>query len=82
MHVDHHGGPVRLPAILVLAHQLNRGLVCREDGARQQRGIERGIISAVVPVTPGAIRVDYADGLGWQVKDLGDGTAGPGDRLR
>ena len=57
-----HRGTERLPRVLVFAHPLDAH---RPAGhrAREQRGIRRDVVGAIVPIATGALHVDAVDAL-------------------
>ena len=59
-HPHHHSGAVWLPLEFVFPHPLHAN---RSSGhrAREQRGIERHIVGAVVTVAPGAFGMRHDD---------------------
>ena len=70
LHRVEHRGAERLPAVLVLPHPLHAdGLAHR---LREQGGIRRRVVRAVVPVAARRLDVDDVDGGGRQVQQLGD----------
>src|SRR5438477_4490289 len=67
--LHHHGGAIRLPHELVVAHPLELDRPTA-GGERHERRVERHIVGAVVTVAAGALGVDAADVLGVDAERL------------
>ncbi len=74
----HHGrGAERLPRELLVAHPLHPHRLSGQR-AGDERGVERDVVRAVVPVAAGALGVDHADITACGAEDLRDL---PADRM-
>src|SRR5436305_3177239 len=74
LQLRHHRWPERLPSVLLLAHPLYTDGNARQF-TRNQRGISRCIIGAVVAITAGALDVDTANARWRHAQHLRDGLA-------
>src|SRR4029077_17274127 len=60
-HIEQRWRAFWIPAMLVSAHPLNPDRLT--DGARQERGIARGVFMGVAPIATRAIDIDTANVL-------------------
>ncbi len=74
LQLRHHRRPERLPGVLLLAHPLHAHGHAGQF-ARDQRGVGRGIVGAVMAVTAGAFDMDAANARRRHAQHLGDALA-------
>src|SRR6516165_12652937 len=79
-HGDNHGGTVRRPGELVLMRPLQPHRVSRHR-SREQHGVERRVIGAVMPVAPSPLHVMNCDRIELDAERCRDVFSGRVDRL-
>ena len=77
--VEQLGRPLRIPAVLVLAHPLDAHRPAHRP--RQERGVARRVLGAVLAVGAGAVEVDQPDLLLREAEDPGERLAEAVSRL-